>query len=566
MRTKTWTVESGLYGVALLLAFAIRLIHLGENPLSDAEADLALRALALGRGERVAIGAQAGYVLWTGSLFYFFEVTNFLARLLPALAGSLLIGVPWLLRGRIGKNVALLLAFFLAIDPGLVAAARQADSVTLAAAFLLLALAFWMRRQAALTGVFAGLALLSGPQLWPGVLSLAVAWGGSVLLMQRHNRTEAQEGEILPARDWKNSLAWLVGSFFILGTMFFVVPGGLGGAVGSLPAWLQGWSGPARTTISQMLAALVVYEVVAWAFGFAGGVAQIKHAGKLDRFLGFWAAAALLLALIYPARQELHLVWVILPLLGLAARVVEHLLNREVEMRWVAWVLAAAMTALWILAWNNLGGAVNPAFAGIEGGLRWVRLAASLAVIAIAVLLVGWGWSVSAARAGFVWGLMAVVSIYAVSASWHAAGLGPHPEAELWRSAPYAADADLLMKTIGDQSAQQTGERTGLDVMVLRIASPALEWLLRDQKEVRFVDFLAGEEQPSLVITADQEALGLTASYSGQDFVWQRTPAWSLLLQSEWLKWVTFREVLTQEERIILWVRTDLFPLHEEVP
>ena len=63
---------------------------------------------------------------------------------------------------------------------------------------------------------------------------------------------------------------------------------------------------------------------------------------------------------------------------------------------------------------------------------------------------------------------------------------------------------------------------------------------------------------PELVITPVQQSLGLEAGYRGQDFVWRQTPSWDAL-PTYLLHWVTYRELPTQGETIILWVRQDLF-------
>jgi hypothetical protein len=144
--------------------------------------------------------------------------------------------------------------------------------------------------------------------------------------------------------------------------------------------------------------------------------------------------------------------------------------------------------------------------------------------------------------------------------------MGPHPEAELWLTGPYATDADLIEKTVGDLSAQYTGERTRGEITVLGVRSQSLEWLLRDMGKARFVDTLQGDAQPAIIITPAQQELGLAAAYSGQDFVLEQSPAWSLLLRPEWLGWVNFREVVLQETRVVLWARSDLFPMGNSAP
>ena len=188
MKNNKWTAESGLYLLIFILGLTIRLLHLGRNPLSDAEADLALRALALARGDTVSFGAQSGYVVLTGSLFYLFQSTAFLARLLPALFGSLLVGIPLFLREQLGRKAGLVFALFLAVDPALVASSRQVDSLMIAASSLLLFGVFVWKKQAAWAGVFLALAFLSGPDLWPGLLVLA---GAGVWLYLRQKRLEA---------------------------------------------------------------------------------------------------------------------------------------------------------------------------------------------------------------------------------------------------------------------------------------------------------------------------------------------------------------------------------------
>jgi predicted membrane-bound mannosyltransferase len=155
--------EGWLYGLAFLIALGFRLIQLGATPLTDSEASLALQSLQIAEGIRPLLGPQPAYILLTSALFTVIEATNFMARLLPALAGSALVFVPILFRETLKPRPALILAFLFAIDPALVALSRQAGGTILAVTFGLLAWGLWTRRRLLPAGIAAGLALLSGP-------------------------------------------------------------------------------------------------------------------------------------------------------------------------------------------------------------------------------------------------------------------------------------------------------------------------------------------------------------------------------------------------------------------
>src|SRR5690349_13450788 len=128
--------EGWLYGLAFLIAILFRFIQLGAAPLTDSEATLALQAFHLAHGQNVILAPQTAYILLTSIFFAIIESTNFMARLVPALAGSLLVFAPLLFRNKIGSRPALLLAFLLAFDPGLTALSRQANGTILAVTFL----------------------------------------------------------------------------------------------------------------------------------------------------------------------------------------------------------------------------------------------------------------------------------------------------------------------------------------------------------------------------------------------------------------------------------------------
>jgi hypothetical protein len=192
MKNSNFTLEHALYTLAILLALGIRLLKLGALPLSDFEAAWALQALHVAQGLHPALDPNPAYIQLTAILFYIFGGTEFLARLWPALIGSARVGVPFFFRSRLGRLPSLVLAFGLAVDPGLSAISRLAGGSMLAVAFLMLAWAMWEQAHRSAAGVFGGLALLSGPSVWFGLLGLGLTWLLGRVLLHREGGVRAQ--------------------------------------------------------------------------------------------------------------------------------------------------------------------------------------------------------------------------------------------------------------------------------------------------------------------------------------------------------------------------------------
>src|SRR5688572_7495996 len=177
MNYRHFKYEGWLYGLAFLLALSLRLVGLGAMALNDMEADLALQALQVSQGLKPALGPHPAYIMFTTPLFFLYGGgTNFLARLIPALAGSALVFAPLLFADRLKPRPSLILAFFIAFDAGLIAICRQVGSPILAITFLVFALGFWAQQKPRIAGTFAALAFLGGPAIWPCLLGLGITW------------------------------------------------------------------------------------------------------------------------------------------------------------------------------------------------------------------------------------------------------------------------------------------------------------------------------------------------------------------------------------------------------
>jgi hypothetical protein len=582
MRIQSVSIEKSLFCLAFLLAIGVRFTRLGAAPLSDFEADWALQAWQLARGSQDVLAPQPGYVLLTGLFFFIFNSGNALARLLPALAGSFLIWLPFTLRRWIGSRPALVAAFGLALDPGLAALSTLAGGPMLAVGTGLLALGLFVNRKWIWAGLCAGLALLSGPAVLHGALGLVLAWLAWRLLMRRQLAAIASHDSLLAGPTsttdrpgWRAGLAVGGGTILLAGSLFFSAPQGLTALFDTLPVYLNGWVHASGIPASRSLAALVVYQPFALAFGLAAALKAWLHPPQgwmtqsdvdpqrswlATRWLSLWALAALLLALSYPNRQTGDLAWVLVPLWGLAGIAFARHLQAETRETLPALGQAILIFLLLALAWVNLAGLAHVVGDPQVTRLRWAVIAGTLGLGAVTSILIALGWSMEVAQRGLAWGGGFVLGLSVVANLWGVTQLRPNSAAELWKPLPLSQEIDLIQKSLGDLSEWHTGQRNALEIDVI-FPAPSLQWALRDWPEMRSETVLARGETPEVIITSgDQTELNRAIAYRGQDFAVRVAPDWKGALPPDWINWLVFRKAPQVQGQIIVWARTDIFP------
>ena len=578
--SRRFNTETLLFFLAFALAVVLRLMHLGNLPLSDREAALALQAWQAGQGLHPILGPEPGYVALTAALFFLFGSSDVLARLVPVFAGSALVLVPWILRERLPGRSALYLAFIFALEPGLLALSRTAGSVMLAVSLTLLAIALWFTRRPRWGGAFGGLALLSGPALVPGLLGLGLAilmnggrfWDeaappdddGSPQGSPASNafKGAGEPSEDSPGTAREDALAALgvgVGVFVFAGSLLFLLPRGLGAAFSALPAYLRGWVSFPDVPLSRLLIALVVYQAFGIIFALVGLVSGRSTRSRLASGLGFWFLTALVLALVYPSRQVADLAWALIPLWTLAAIGLDRALDFSRENPWETAGLAALTLTLLGFAYLNFDNLALLAVPPQDAGVRWAFIGGTIVMLGAVIALVALGWSADIAKRGAIWGIVIALGLYTLSAAFGAAGLKAQPTRELWQDSPVVFDADLLSMTLDELSVTSRGAADSLPVTVYGVESPALMWVLRDWSLEQTAAPSLDSSSP-LIIGPDQADASFGAAYRGQDFIWRLYPAWDGPKPYEWLRWIANRDMPAGQEKIILWARTDLFP------
>lgn len=564
MKRNQLNVEMGFYGLALLIAVLIRVSGLGAVPLSDREAIWSLKALEFARDGLQTVGNYPGYVLGTGLLFYLFEASNWLARILPALIGAGVALVPYFYRRFLGRFDAVLLSFALALSPALVANSRFIDGVGMALICLLLAGGFWFRRYPIAMGIALGGVLLSGPRVWLGLMIVALVFiWGRLVKDSGKNETEVirEEGVF----DWRKTFLALVLTLLFGGTLFFQAPAGLNGVAGSLIEFLKGWTTSSSIGLGLLWLGLLAYEPLAVLLGGWGLIHSLWRSNtKLDVVLSRAVLVSLFLVMVYPSHQVLDLGFVAVPLWALGVRRFYYLFQDRLGLgSWKefvpSWGMGAAIFTLLVFIWMSLGRLVNlQGITGDQQKLIGASIVVAIAMIMLITVLIAWGWSWRQSVVGLVFSALLVLLIFNLAAVWNSAGLGRNPGAELWRESAYPTDHDLLVQTVYDIAERTRGVRTELDVFVVDVDSPSLQWALRKVNSVRFVKAISLELIPSLVITQDDQQLAFREDYTGQDFVWKETPTWDLFGVSDWLRWMMFRYAPSGKEYLVVWVRSAL--------
>ena len=209
---------------------------------------------------------------------------------------------------------------------------------------------------------------------------------------------------------------------------------------------------------------------------------------------------ALVLALIYPGRQTGDLVWALLPLWMLAAMELSQHFDFESVNHWELAATITVVFAFLVFAWLNLASLTNMDLGSSLVHTRLWLLAAVVLLIALSLLLVGTGWSVSVARLGGVWAGLIALTLFTIAMTTGAAGLRQPLTVELWQPEPRTGRVDILLEVASQISDINRTGATPLPLTILKENSPALHWLFRDW-QVQDVNELAPSATPALIIT-----------------------------------------------------------------
>ena len=558
MKRKLITSDSSIFLLIFSLAFLVRILNVGVDPLSNYESEWALQSWGAVSGEEFQITANPGYFVLTSLLFSLFDNSNALARFWPVLLGSIIVWVPYGLRRFLGREAAMIMGLGLALDPGLVAVSRIAGGPMMAFGFILISLVFIYRRKTLWAGIFGGMGLICGPSVFIGITSFLVAYWISRLLgiqPEWENLIGEKDTQELPTdykKDIQLGLISAVVTMVLVGTLFTRFPAGLGAWGNSLAEFLKGWFQTPAVPVFQPFLAVVFYQPMAILFGLISVVRGWISGKERDRWLSCWLIAALSLTVVYSQRNVFDSVWALVPLWALASIELARFVKMP-EQPVAAYGQAGLLFMMGVIFW------LVSVSQGL-GDLTWLVFLIIPLLAILTTIFVGLGWSWDAAGKGAVLGICLVLGIYSLSATFGPLKKGQNNVVGLWQPSPTTGQADLFRETLSALALIETGRGDWISIISL-VDSPSLKWSLVDFTDVSYVTSIDSSTQPAIIITPeDGSDLSQTMSYRGQDFLWYNRPGWSGPLPQPLWPWITARVAPLETESIVMWARADLFP------
>jgi uncharacterized protein (TIGR03663 family) len=252
MRRRGWEVLA--YALLVAAALVVRLIGLSDRPFHhDESQDAYFSWLFRTQGEYqyqpILHGPLRFYL--TSLMYLVFGDSDFTARLAPALMGTLMVPLPALLRGQIGRVGAFAAATALAFGPAYLYYSRFAREDIYIACITLALLTVTFRfldrpraHQPALIGALLALSFATKESTFITVFVAGTFFLAAVSLqVNRHGFDAAPIVRAVRAVGWEAwvwGLAVFAGTFTLLFTVFLTNPGGLwDGIHDGLAYWLE---------------------------------------------------------------------------------------------------------------------------------------------------------------------------------------------------------------------------------------------------------------------------------------------------------------------------------------
>ena len=567
MYRKEITFEIVLYGIIFIFGFLIRVINLGEIPLSDYEASIALDAQRLISSKRAVL--ESDQTLLTnvlGVLFYFFGTGNFISRLFPMTMGTLFILLPALFRSFLNRKTLLMLSFWIAISPTFVSLSRQVNSSILFLLAFGIFVFFLIQKKPVVSAIFLVISLLAGKIFfWNFTLLIIVILYVTLFASNKDTSLKEIFKRYLNEFKYKTFILSFLISYSLISTFGFVFPNQFSGISRSFLEFIKLFSGSNFIgSLGEITRSIIFYEIATLFFGIIGlgWLIKKKPVGGL-LILGFVTINLILIILV----NEKLIIWnvyLILPFmisgsifLSRSLIIPKYNLNKILFITAIAFAIVIFIILAFLSMFSNQTHSVD------QANIRVLYILAGLTLIISAGLLAGWAISWEVAGKSYLLLSIVCFTIFTISSMWNAAGLRKPFQNELLRIDQIPMDEDLLVDTLQDFSSWNYKNDYKLNILVIDNDLASIKWSLRNFSNVRYEKSIPRNEIFDVVITSNNLILEQSDSFRGQDILWYSEPHWQEMGLSETTKWILTRRISNEvqsHESLIIWIRNSLVP------
>lgn len=557
-RSSLWawvTLERALYGVLFFMGLAVRLVGLGRAPLLADELSTAMAALRALQGALPGVTGYAPLLFNVQWLLFGLGSSVFTVRLLPALAGSLFVGLPWLLRGPLGRVGALATAAFLAFSPGWVYAGRTADGALLSVALGAAALAVaWLYGRTGLPRDARAFALLLAAALTAGAAVYTLLTAAALLVAFWWRRATDAHREFFSAsvRAGKrlNVPALFIVALLAIASALWVNPGGIGATVHLAGSWVAGlWPGQTDLPWYHLLWVLASYEPLMLLLAGIGVYYGLRSGRGLDGGLMLWLVYALLLGVVLGHRQPRWLVGTLLPLTLLAGRGVQGLYDTRGTL--TRRDLVVALVGLVVLGYIYLHVTLYLRFMTL-GTLYFAGYALGIVILG----LIGYGVWVYAHGASRI-ALLLVGLVLMIPTVRGTVALAHDRARDPWEpllhepSAAALADLEPLVRSL---SLQLVGDERAIDILYEEGLGPQVAWALRQFPNARATVAVGIQPEATMLITGQRDEEEQPLGYAGRSLALMAMPTTEGETWYNRLWWMLTRRNMPPAEREFLWI------------
>ncbi|GAB4570697.1 MAG: hypothetical protein Kow0077_05410 [Anaerolineae bacterium] len=590
----TVTMEAVLYVGLAALALVTRLADVHTIPLSGSEAREALAAWHL-----VHPGAPGTAPLATSPLMFVFNsiamalggASEFTARFFTILAGVALVLSPVLWRDVLGRVGALATSCLLAVSTTVFVATRTMSPVIWSGLLFVVALRLFVedlkheRPRAGVAAILFTVAavLLADPAGFVWLAGIGIAWGVVLWLSADDAPGDLPAPRVrraLVAIPWVQTLVAAGVLVVLVSTLLMAFPSGLSQVGALLERGLEGvFRRPAGHPFAFPVVAVLLYDPAIWLIALLGIRAMQQQEDRVDQFLVGWALGGLVTGLLYAGAGPEHGLWLSLPLAGLGGRVIARLLQpvRDPLWRvpdWAVPALTSGFVALLFIASTNFIWVARALYSSVPGmapnvqPLRLVLTVMSLMLFGILFFLGASLWGAKSTTRSTWLALALFLGFYTASTAWRVGVTHVDNPTELWHVSAVDRELGMLRETVQEASLRQTGGPQQLAFVASVPDDGAVAWQLRDFDHLRYVPVVDQRAVDPVLVTPESfapETLG--ARYVGQAVIVQRTFDLASLHWTDLPVWIMYGEARVQpqaQERVLLWVRDDVYGLPPE--